>query len=259
MRFRRSTGSAESERLLAGIRAGRPPAGDAEPLARLLAAAAAPGSPEELAGEERALAAFRAARAHPAPARSPRRRRIRLGSAAWIAGLAATTTAGITFATVSLDRSEEPAAPPAPPSTSASSGADGSTPGSPGGTPTGGPTASVAPAPTGGTPGGAPGGVTGHPGRPAGVSLLTGLCRAYQAKPSGQRAKALETAHYADLVTAAGGADRVEEYCLRLVPAPSPKVSPAVSPDARTSRSAGQTAVPDPAVPTGRRSTGSVG
>ncbi|MEV0807675.1 hypothetical protein AB0I41_15075, partial [Micromonospora sp. NPDC050200] len=67
MDFRRSDGSerpadrAEAERLLDAARAGGPPsAGD--PLARLLSAAAAPARPGELAGEEAALAAFRAAR-----------------------------------------------------------------------------------------------------------------------------------------------------------------------------------------------------
>ncbi|WP_026341844.1 hypothetical protein [Actinomadura atramentaria] len=47
-------------------------------LARLLAAAAAPGTPDELAGEERAAAAFRAAR-RARPARPPGRRSRRFG------------------------------------------------------------------------------------------------------------------------------------------------------------------------------------
>ncbi|MFC4147592.1 hypothetical protein ACFO0M_15150 [Micromonospora mangrovi] len=262
MRFRRSAGSAdraESERLLDGIRDGRPPTRDADPLVRLLAAAAAPANPGELSGEEQALAAFRAARAHPAPApaRAPRRHGVRIGAVAWVAGLAATATAGIAFATVSLDRPEQPATPPAP-ATPASSGpgVDGSPSHSGSGTPTeGGATPSVAPTPTGATPGDAPGGATGRPDRPAGVTQLTGLCRSYQAKPAAQRAKALKTPAYADLVTAAGGADRIEAYCLRLVPAASPKPSP----DARNTRSPGPTAVPSPAAPTHRTGTGRTG
>ncbi|MET8838120.1 hypothetical protein ABZV78_30010, partial [Micromonospora sp. NPDC004540] len=74
MSFRRSDGPAdraESERRLDAARAGTPPERAADPLAHLLAAAAAPGNPGELSGEEQALAAFRAARANPAPAPAP--------------------------------------------------------------------------------------------------------------------------------------------------------------------------------------------
>ncbi|PWU57250.1 hypothetical protein DLJ47_03210, partial [Micromonospora sp. S4605] len=51
----------ESDRLLDAAGPGAPAGTD--PLARLLSAAAAPARPGELAGEEAALAAFRAARA----------------------------------------------------------------------------------------------------------------------------------------------------------------------------------------------------
>ncbi|RQX20003.1 hypothetical protein DDE19_02195, partial [Micromonospora ureilytica] len=52
-----------------------------EPVAALLAAATGPVRPGELAGEEAALTAFRAARANPAPAvpQRPRRRRVTTG------------------------------------------------------------------------------------------------------------------------------------------------------------------------------------
>ena len=40
-------------------------------------------------------------------------------------------------------------------------------------------------------------GPTGGPGRPAGTEQLTGLCRAYLAKPAGQRDRALATAAFA--------------------------------------------------------------
>ncbi|MEV1147875.1 hypothetical protein AB0I76_30240, partial [Micromonospora sp. NPDC049799] len=50
---------------------------------------------------------------------------------------------------------------------------------------------------------------------PAGQAA--GLCRAYQAKPPSQRARALETPAFANLVTAAGGADKVEDFCRGLV------------------------------------------
>ncbi|MGR6319341.1 hypothetical protein Q2K19_29240 [Micromonospora soli] len=240
MSFRRSDGPAdraESERLLDAVRAGRAPGPGADPLARVLAAAAAPGDPGELAGEERALAAFRAARAKPAPvpARAPRRRRLRLGVAAWAAGLAATATAGVAFAAVSLDRPEQPAPPTTP------AGTDGSSAASPtGSSPT---TGTAGPAPSTGAP--ATG--TGGPGQPAKVQQLTGLCRAYLAQPDPQRATALETPAFADLAAAAGGAEQVEAYCLRLVP-------DAASPSPRGNPSPGATR-PTPAHRTGKPST----
>lgn len=246
MTFRRSDGPAdraESERLLDAARAGRPPAPGDDPLAHLLAAAARPAAAGELSGEERALAAFRAARANPAPAPAPARRRgrVRVGAAAWAAGLAATATAGVAFAAVSLDRPEQPAPPPVP-STAGTTGAAGTGSPSQGGTPsagTAGPAGSPTPQRTGG------------PGRPATVEQLTGQCRAYLAKPAGQRAKALESAAFADLVAAAGGAGGVDAYCARLLPEPGPKASPS----ARTTRSpeAGNPATPTH--PTGRPNT----
>ncbi|MFG2054579.1 hypothetical protein ACGFI9_11180 [Micromonospora sp. NPDC048930] len=242
MSFRRSDGPAdraESERLLDTARAGGPPEAGADPLVHLLAAAAAPTNPGELSGEEQAVAAFRAARAYPvpgpAPARLPRPRRFRVGVAAWAAGLAATATAGVAVAAVSLDRPEQPAPPPVPTTAGRTGAGDTGSPSqSPGGTPSvgaSGPAASPTPDGTGG------------PGRPATEQQLTGLCRAYLAKPDEQRAAALETAAYADLVAAAGGAGQVEAYCVRLVPDRSPEDSP--SPRATRSPAAGNGATPD--------------
>ncbi|MEU9825427.1 hypothetical protein [Micromonospora chersina] len=253
MSFRRTdrpADRAESERLLDAARAGAPAGPGGDPLAHLLAAAAAPADPGELAGEEQALAAFRAARAAPAPvpAVAPRpRHRVRLGAA--LAGLAATATAGVAFAAVSLDRGTEPASPPAP-STPGSTGAGSTGPGTP--TDSG----SGSAGPTGGEPSTAPtSGASGGPGRPAGAAQLAGLCRGYLAKSDGQRARALETAAYADLVTAAGGAERVEGYCLALVAGKSPEPAPKPSADAaRTTPSAdARRATPStPAAPTPR-------
>ncbi|WP_089013980.1 hypothetical protein [Micromonospora inositola] len=238
MSFRRSDGPAdraESERLLNAAWHGRPPAAEADPLRHLLAAAAAPANPGEMSGEEQALAAFRAARAAPAtasapaPSSAPRRRRLRVGAAAWVAGLAATATAGVAFAAVSLDRPEQPTSPPAPTTPGSSSASPSRTASA---DPTGGPTA---------TPSAGSGpATTGGPGRPAGVAQLTGLCRAYLAKSASQRARALETPAFADLVAAAGGAARVEAYCDRLVPEKQPKASP----DARPTRSTGPASAP---------------
>ncbi|WP_328421563.1 hypothetical protein OG470_05965 [Micromonospora sp. NBC_00389] len=90
MSFRRSdrpADRAEADRLLDGARAAAttgPSVAPTDRLAGLLAAAASPGRPEELAGEQAALAAFRAARAAPAPAttRVPGRRRLTAGALA---------------------------------------------------------------------------------------------------------------------------------------------------------------------------------
>ncbi|MFU8851217.1 hypothetical protein ACNAW0_09575 [Micromonospora sp. SL1-18] len=230
MSFRRPDGPAdraESERLLDAASAGQPPWPRDDPLAHLLAAAAAPASPAELPGEEQALVAFRAARANPpaAWARVSWRRRIRVGVAAWAAGLAAVATAGVAVAAVHLERPWVPV--PSASTTSGSSGAGGLSS----------PTQSGAGSPTAGAPGAVPPaapdptaapGLTGTaaPGRSAAAPNVTGQCRAYLAKSDEQRAKALETPGFVDLVTAAGGADQVEDYCIRLVPEAARKSPP---------------------------------
>lgn len=237
MRFRRSDRPAdrtESDRFLDAVRAGQPTDAADEPLARLLSAAGAPARPGELAGEREALAAFRAARSAPAPApaRTPRRRRFTTGAVVWIAGIAATATAGAAFAAVTLDQPEEPAPPPrsttpAPGPSDRESGGSPSSTG--GGTPTSGaPSRTGAPS-TGSAPttrGGGP--------KPDGSAQVAGLCRAYLAKKPDQRAKALETPGFAPLVNAAGGAAEVEAFCRRLVPEPGAKATP----EPRASRSA---------------------
>ncbi|SCF17297.1 hypothetical protein GA0074696_3151 [Micromonospora purpureochromogenes] len=247
MNFRRSDGverpadRAEAERLLDAARsADMPPAGD-EPLARLLSAAAAPARPGELAGEEAALAAFRAARAAGASAPAPappsrRRRRVTTGVVAWVAGIAATATAGAAFAAVTLDRGDEPAPAPRPPtSVPGGSGSDPAAPSSSGG------------GPTTGAPGAGPSAASPEPGasgKPASEGRLAGQCRAYLAKPAAQREKALRSPTFADLVAAAGGAGKVEAYCRELLPEQAPEADE--SPTAKPSRSPAAPAVPTP-------------
>jgi hypothetical protein len=217
----RRAGRAETERLLDAHRdAATDPAATVDPLAPLLAAAAGPARPGELAGEEAALAAFRAARAEPTPAvaRRPRRHRLTAGALAWIGALAATATAGVAFAAAGLENTPDP--PPAPsvaPSSSTAPAATASTAPS-GSTPPGRPSVSVSPS-IGATPDG----------------QVHGLCRAWRAKKPEQREKALRTPAFERLVTAAGGVPGVEEYCQRLVPeakhSPSPpSASPAAPP-----------------------------
>ncbi|MGC5019107.1 hypothetical protein [Micromonospora sp. DT47] len=248
MNFRRSEGPdrpadrAESDRLLDAAHAGTPPAEGADPLTRLLSAASAPARPGELAGEQEALAAFRAVRvagaaAPVAPAR--RRRGLTTGVVAWIGGIAATATAGAAFAAVTIDRPAEPPRPPVP--------APGSTGGDQGGSSSpsgagssGGPTTTPGAVPSSAatTPGG--------PGKPAGAGQLAGQCRAYLAKSEGQRRQALASPGFADLVAAAGGAGQVTAYCQRLLPEGEP-VTPSSS---RASRTGPAPAGSAPGVPT---------
>ncbi|NJP35155.1 hypothetical protein [Micromonospora thermarum] len=232
MFFRRSARAdrAALDRLLDAAATDHVPGAGTEPLARLLSAAAAPGRPDELAGEEAALAAFRAARATPARAPEPTRRRrpVTAGVAAWAAGVAVTATAGVAFAAVAIDRPDAP--PPRPrPTTGAS---DPGETGGPGGTPGGGASTGA----SSGTPSGPPAPTTGPPAPTAGASAtrpgspspreraaeLDGQCRAYLAMPPAQRERALDTPGFADLVTAAGGRAQVTDYCRDRVGEPEP-------------------------------------
>lgn len=215
MRFRwsdRPFDRLTSDRLRGAARVGRPDgsgAAPADPLARLLAAAAAPPRPGELAGEQAALNAFRAARANPAPApapvRSVGRRRFTAGAAAWIAGFAVTATAGAAMAAVTLDRPGTPprqTAPVQPPTG----------PGPAESPPTGGPQK----APPGSSP--AASAPTVLPSRPEPVPGALGLCTAYLVKPLAERDRSLKSPTFSALVEAAGGPDRVDDYCRQLGP-----------------------------------------
>ncbi|MEV7328036.1 hypothetical protein [Micromonospora sp. NPDC093244] len=216
---------AETERLLDAARAAASPAPQhaplaaPDPLAGLLAAAAAPARPGELAGEQEALAAFRAARAdqQPAVSRRSRRRRLTTGAVAWVGALAATATAaGVAFAAVTLDQPPDPSPPQAPSSPRPSPTDAGASPsGDRGAVPDR--ATPGAPSATGVTPSGA---------LPA--SQLRGLCRAWQAKKPDQREKALRTPGWRELVTAAGGPAQVGPYCQRLLheATPAPTTSP---------------------------------
>ncbi|TQJ22739.1 hypothetical protein FBZ33_2997 [Micromonospora sp. A202] len=220
-----------------------PGSAPAEPVARLLAAAAGPGLPRELAGEDAAVAAFLAARADPTPSvpHRPRGRRLTAGAAAWIGAVAVTATAGAAFAAVSQDWVPDPGAPeptrtsPTPGQGSPRSGEPGRSPSSPG-TPSAGTPSPRPPSPRPPSPGTPP-----APGTPSAQAApggsLHGLCRSWLAKKPDQRDKALRTPAYERLVTAAGSAGQVEEYCRRLVPeekrSEPAKVSPPPPPTGR--------------------------
>ncbi|MFB9238043.1 hypothetical protein ACFFWC_21215 [Plantactinospora siamensis] len=203
----------------------------AEPVARLLAAAAAPPRPGELAGEERALAAFRqAARApgRPAPARSWRRR-LTAGAAAWAAIGATTVTAGVALAAGThvftkdgpVDR---PSTTPAP-----APGQDGTS-------------AATAPGGVIGSPGASISGPAGTVGPGSAAPEIVGLCKAYLHKDPVRREKALRSPSYQRLVTAAGGAAGVEAYCAGVVA--SPAGGPPTVPPGQASTPPGQATVP---------------
>ncbi|WDZ83061.1 hypothetical protein [Micromonospora cathayae] len=224
MRFRRSRRPDEqaTERLLAAAAA--PHADESpDPVVRLLAAASAPAGPGDLAGEEAALAAFRAARTErPAPTAGRPRRRRTVGTLAWVAGVAVTATAGVAVATVGLDR-PDPASTP-PPAT-----------GTPGTPPTGQSTDPSGPSPSAGTaaPTPTPTSGTAGPGRDAGRATsavpasLPGLCNAYLAQPDrAERGRSLRSPAFRALVDAAGGPAQVEEYCRDLASERTPPAAP---------------------------------
>ncbi|MFI6781187.1 hypothetical protein [Micromonospora sp. NPDC050276] len=211
------------------------------PVAAVLAAAAGPVRPGELAGEEAALAAFRAARANPAPAvpHRPRRRRVTTGAVAWVGAVAATATAGAAFAAVTRDRAPDPVAPaPSRPAPSPHQGVSRSQEPGP----------SMSPDTL---PPGVPSPVTAMPpASPAPADSVHGLCRAWRAKKPDQRERALRTPAFQGLVTAAGGPAEVEAYCQRLVPEAKPSESAKAKPSeparARSSPSAKTPPSPPP-------------
>ncbi|MEV2239739.1 hypothetical protein [Micromonospora sp. NPDC049891] len=222
---------ADHERLLDAApeaRSSRPAPGPADPLADLLRAAAAPARERELAGEEAAVAAFRTAYRPEAAVSVTRRRRHRFtaGAVAWIAGLAATATAGAALAAVGLDRSGPVAPPPAVTSPAAPEPTTGE--GTPTGEPSAAPTAATSatgrpsgdattvppspPASASSTPSPEASAYVG-PGNSDNTTDRPGLCKAYLAKSERQREKALRTPAFQELVAAAGGAEHVDEYC----------------------------------------------
>lgn len=215
------------ERLLAGeLPPAQAPPGYAE-VAALLAATAAPPTPDELAGQAAVLAELRAAtRPQRAvvgfrrAARPPRRRRVGLLAAALVGalamgGAAAAATGNLPAPVRQVARSilggvdgAEPAAPPTRPGVQP---APGSTPGSA--------------AATSGSQGPRPTAAAGHgPGSTA-AGTAPGLdnerlCRAYQAGQGAEEGGKLDAAAFAALARLAGGRDKIDSYCEKLVPGP---------------------------------------
>ena len=167
-----------AERLLRGEVAGP------HELAELLAAAAAPAQPDELAGEEAAVTAFR--EAHLIPASRPRRRSmitklLTLKVAA--AALTATAAGGVALAAGTGHLPDSM-------SGSAKSTARPDT----GKTAAGAKHAKASPSPS-----------------------LVGLCRAFRAGAGDNPGKALQSPAFTALITAAGGKDNVAAFCADLL------------------------------------------
>jgi hypothetical protein len=175
-------------------------------LARLLAAAAAPAGPEELAGEQLAMATFAAEmRSHP-PILSPRRTavvsKVFTMKAAAAALVAVLSIGGIAAAATGL--LPDQASPVADKAAATTADAAGHGLGK------------AAVANTGGT---APAGSTDGQGRESAVgpdasgAARAGLCRAWQAGQGGDHGRRMDSVAFQALVTAAGGADKVAAYC----------------------------------------------
>lgn len=203
-------GSGRLGQQMMGMRMRLPRARRPDQVSALLAAACAPARPGELAGEEAAVAAYRAAGDAPpssASSRSGRSRRLSVGLTAWLAAVAATAAAaGATFAAVNDET------PPSRPETQrittpAGAGTTGATPDRTPATTTGGPARS----------GGGPGTASSAPGRSGNTASLVGLCRAYLAQNPANRAKLPRTSAFRRLVEAAGGAGQVTGYCEKAV------------------------------------------
>jgi hypothetical protein len=194
-----------ADRLLAGrLDPGDAPAGCAA-VARLLAAATAPPSADELAGEQAAVAEFAAtARSHP-PTPAPRRAampRKRFGVKAAVVAVAAVLTIGgvAAAATGVLPGSAHRATDPASASSRGRSAADtrqGTT-----GPDASGPASSATTRQRGAAIGPDASGPARH-----------GLCRAWLAGNGGQHGKKDDSTAFRALARAAGGADKIAAYC----------------------------------------------
>jgi hypothetical protein len=195
------------ERLLDGrLDAADAPAGYGE-LTRLLAAATAPATPEELAGEQAALATFAAMR-QPHPSNlSPRRTAVlskvftmKVAAAALVAVL---SVGGIAAAATGLLPDQaSPVADQAPATTGADAAAHG-----------------LGQAAVANMGGAAQAGSTDGQGRESAVgpdaaaAARAGLCRAWQAGQGADHGQKADSVAFQALVEAAGGADNIAAYC----------------------------------------------
>ncbi|MEU6756402.1 hypothetical protein [Streptomyces sp. NPDC046685] len=213
-----------AEQLLGGARADLAPGHEA--LAGFLAALSAPTADGELAGEEQAVAMFRAARLHPAPAPAPASRRWRSRSRRSVRSTRSVRTPAMLL---SAKVAAAALAAAAVGGVAVAAGT-GHLPAALGGGPaSGGPTPS-APA-AAGKPGESSAGLLSRPSTPV-TPALADLCRAYAAADGAQPAVVLADHRFAPLVAAAGGQGAVPDYCGPVVGAQDagPDRSPAPQP-----------------------------
>jgi len=176
-------------------------------LARVLAAATAPAVPEELAGEELAMAEFAAVmRSRPTslvPRRTAVARKVFMMKAAAAALVAVLSIGGVAAAAAGLLPDQ---ASPVADQAAATTGADAAAHG----------LGKAAVAKLGGT---AQAGSTDGLGRESVVgpdatgAARAGLCRAWQAGQGGDHGRRMDAVAFQALVDAAGGADKVAAYC----------------------------------------------
>jgi hypothetical protein len=179
-------------------------------LARLLAAATAPAAPDELTGEQVAMATFaEAMRSHP-PILSPRRtampRRVFTVKAAAAALVAVLSIGGVAAAATGLLPDQaSPVADKAAATTAADAAGHG--------------LGKAAVANIGGTAQAGSTGSTDGQGRESAVgpdasaAARAGLCRAWQAGQGGDHGRRMDAVAFQALVDAAGGAHKVASYC----------------------------------------------
>jgi hypothetical protein len=180
---------------------------DPEPLAGLLAAAAAPGRPVELTGEEAAVMAFSDARLAltPQPRRPMRKSTMaKLATAQAVivlavAGAGVALAGGLGHLPGAASSNEHATARPA-----ASA-------------------ASRAPASGSATANSAHNAAASHHPAPSGSPSpnLRGLCTAYQAAVGDNPGKALDNPAFTVLISTAGGKDKVAAYCTTLLATPA--------------------------------------
>jgi PT repeat len=172
------------------------PTGGPDPLAALLAAAAAPARADELAGEYAALAAFR--EAHLGPVLQPRRTSMIKTALAKLltvklaaAAVGVTTLGGVALA---AGTGTLPTSPRHETTTSHPKPAHAT--GKPSTAPTHESKSKASPSPS-----------------------LFGLCHAYTAGAGSEHGKALESPAFTALITAAGGKSNVAAYCTAVIAA----------------------------------------
>jgi hypothetical protein len=176
-------------------------------LVRLLSAATAPATPEELAGEQLAMATFTAQMRSQPPTLSPRRtavpRKILTMKAAAAALVAALSIGGVAAAAGGLLPDQaSPVADQAPATTGADAAAQG--------------LGKAAAANLGGAAdaGSADGqGRASAVGPDASAAARAGLCRAWQAGQGADNGSRMDSVAFQALVKAAGGADNIAAYC----------------------------------------------